>query len=278
VACEFPGGIVLRSLYPKKKKEDHFCEDKPPLKIGTGWLPLDGWRSPQQGHRLRAMAAQEESHNEALPLTVDELEVDGAGEWRANGVYYRCSDLYNGCPQWGKPGTNWRIYWPRMQGICAWILGEATEPHRSPHYACEIDFGRGRALGRWKTEAEMAEWCDRGDGRVSELFTERWLCYRTGLLPPMFEGGQAPAPELFAVEARPGRSVTRDATDEAREQAEDLASAELRSEGRLDLGPPMDLLLPAVIVLGVCAVAFLAHFAGIVWEAMGLTGNMRIEL
>mmetsp|Transcript_2326 Transcript_2326/g.7471 ORF Transcript_2326/g.7471 Transcript_2326/m.7471 type:complete len:238 (-) Transcript_2326:359-1072(-) len=213
-----------------------------------------------------------------LPSSIKAFEVDGAGEWQANGIYYRSNELYNGCPQWGKSGTRWRIYWPQSQGICGWILGEATEPCRSPYYACEIDFEMGRALGRWTTEAELIAWCEKGNGHVTELFTERWLCYRTGLLPPMFEGGQPPAPELFATEELQDSAGTRDATDETRAAAEDLASAATRDEGRLELGPPMDLIIPAAVVLGVCAIAFIAHFAGIVWEAMGLTGNARIEL
>ena len=57
-----------------------------------------------------------------------------------------------------------------------------------------------------------------------------------------------------------------------------MASAELRQEALLSNGPPWDVLLPAVAVLAFCALATAAHFASIAWEAMGLTGNARIEL
>jgi len=223
------------------------------------------------------MAEEEQQQVEALPLGTAEFEVDGAGEWRANGIYRRCAELYNGCPQWEKPGTRWRVYWPCSRGGVGWVLGEDLEPHRAIHYGCEVDFEHGRALSRWTTEEEMVAWCERGNGHVVELYTERWLLYRTGLLPPMFEGGLGPAPELFPVQPRPGQRP-RDATDFAREAAEERVAAELRAEGSLDLGPPMELLIPAAIVVGVCAIAFAAHWAGLVWDAMGLSGNARIEL
>ena len=124
----------------------------------------------------------------------------------------------------------------------------------------------------------MEAWCASGNGQCTELWASRWLCYRTGLMPPMWVGGQEPAPELFACAAPPVGQAGRDATDRAREAAEDLASAQLREESSLFLGPPRELVLPAVAVLLVCALAFLAHWASIAWEALGLRDNARIEL
>ena len=213
------------------------------------------------------------------PLIADTLPdaeailVDGAGEFGANGIYMRSAEPHHGCPQWELTGTRWRIYWPCAGGACGWVIGEATEPVRTPHYVCEVSEALGRRRGLWRSRGEMEAWCLR-EGNSTELFATRWHCYRTGLLPPMFEGGLDPPPDLAALAPRkpPARR------DPALEQAEAMASAELRQEALLSNGPPWDVLLPAVAVLAFCALATAAHFASIAWEAMGLTGNARIEL